>query len=353
MRPQTFEALAPVCPRCLHSDGTEAPLKLAAAYDTRQGMVWQGMVHCGNSDCWMEFPIIDGVPVLVPDPKSFLQNARHQILLREDLDTDLTSLITDALGQGSEFETTQQHLGLYASTHYADLVPGAEGTAQIPAILDAGWSAMEPAAEGPAIDIGTSVGRGAWEVAARRAGPVLGADLNFAMLRMAQTMMLEGRVSFPLRRIGMVYDATEAELSDALASDRVDFWALDALALPFRAGQFAAATAVNVIDCISGPTNMIAEAARVLASGARALFTTPYDWSATVTDPVGWMGGHSQRGATGGDAEPVLTATLANYGLNPVAEAHDVPWHLRVHARSVMQYALHMVVCERASRQSQ
>ena len=348
MRPDIFDALAPVCPRCLHADGTQAPLKLASTHESRQGLVWQGMVHCSNGECWAEYPVIDGIPVLAPDPRTFLQNSRHHVLLRDNLGPDLESLITDALGQGSEFETTRQHLGLYAGTHYADLVSGAEALSQIPAILDTGWSAMEPAPKGPALDLGTSVGRGAWEIAARRAGPVLGADLNFAMLRMAQTLMLEGRVTFPRRRVGVVYDPVEAVLPGALASDRVDFWALDAMALPFPDGRFAAATAVNLVDCISGPTNMIAETARVLAPGARALLTTPYDWSATVTDPVGWMGGHSQRGATGGDAEPVLTATLAAYGLNPVAEAHDIPWHLTVHARSVMHYRLHMMVCERA-----
>lgn len=347
MRTEIFEALAPVCPRCLHTDGIEAPLVLASTYQSRGGLVWQGMIHCSNSDCWMEFPIIDGIPVLVPDPKTFLENARHHVLLRDDLDAELTGLITDALGQGSELETTRQHLGLYAGSHYADWVPDEDGAAQIPAILDTGWNEMQEAPAGPAIDLGASVGRGTWEMAARRAGPVLGTDLNFSMLRMAQTLMLEGRVSFPRRRVGIIYDMIEAELPAELATDRVDFWAVDAMALPFRTSQFSLSTAVNLVDCISGPTNMIAEAARVLAPGARAMFTTPYDWSATITDPVGWMGGHSQRGAVGGAAEPVLTATLAQYGFNPLAESHDVPWLLSLHARSVMHYRLHLVVAER------
>ena len=349
MRLDTFEALAPICPRCLHTDGIEAPLKLASTYQARSDLVWQGMIHCSNTDCWMEFPIIDGIPALVPDPKTFLQNARHHILLRDDLDADLTGLLTDALGQGSELETTRQHLGLYAGSHFSDWVPGEDGAAQIPAILDTGWAEMQQAPDGPAIDLGTSVGRGVWEMAARRPGPVLGADLNFSMLRMAQTLMLEGRVTFPRRRVGIVYDTVEAVLPADRVSDQIDFWALDAMALPFRTGQFATATAVNLVDCISGPTNMIAEASRILAPGARAMLTTPYDWSATVTDPVGWMGGHSQRGVVGGAAEPVLTATLTQYGLNPVAESHDVPWLLNVHARSVMHYALHLVVAERTS----
>jgi hypothetical protein len=60
------------------------------------------------------------------------------------------------------------------------------------------------------------------------------------------------------------------------------------------------------------------------------------------------MGGHSQRGPAAGAAEPVLTATLGRHGLEPVAERHDLPWLLRLHARAEMRYALHLVACRKA-----
>lgn len=346
MRPEVFEALAPICPRCKHVDGEEHPLVLHERTEERAGLVWHGRIHCSNPACWQEFPILDGIPVLVADPVGFLTNSKHQVLLRNDLPADLESMIGDALGPGSDFDTTRHHLSLYAGTHFADWTEDGGG-AQVPAILDAGWSSI-PSQEGAAIDLGTSVGRGVWELAARRAGPVVGADLNFSMLRLGQQLMLEGKATFPRRRIGVVFDPVEVTLPDEMVSDRVDLWAMDCMALPFRSDQFAMATALNLVDCIPGPTDMIVEAARILAAGAGAVFTTPYDWSPAATDPVGWMGGHSQRGPTGGDGEAVLTATLANYGLTPLAESHDIPWALTVHARSVMHYMLHMVVCQRA-----
>ena len=308
-------------------------------------MIWHGMIHCSNADCWMEFPIIDGIPMLVMDPRAFLNNSKHHVLLRDDLPDMLLGMVGDALGPGSDLDTTRQHLSLYAGTHFADWAD-AQGKPQIRPILEAGWSSL-PSAEGPAIDLGTSVGRGVWELAARRNGPVVGADLNFSMLRLGQQLLLEGRATYPQRRVGMVFDPIEVVLPDEIASARVDLWAMDCMALPFRAGQFGLATALNLVDCIPGPTDMIAETARILAPGAGALFTTPYDWSPAATDPVGWMGGHSQRGPLGGAAEPVLAATLNEYGLTPLADAQDVPWEIRVHARSTMQYRLHMVVCER------
>ena len=133
-----------------------------------------------------------------------------------------------------------------------------------------------------------------------------------------------------------------------MAGARVDFWAADCLALPFADGAFGLAGAVNVVDCIAGPTEMLTELARVLMPGAGAFLTTPYDWAETATQMAGWMGGHSQRASHAGAGEPVLKATLDHVGLTPVAEADDVPWTLGIHARSVMHYRLHAVGCRRA-----
>jgi SAM-dependent methyltransferase len=175
----------------------------------------------------------------------------------------------------------------------------------------------------------------------------LGVDLNFAMLRLAQELLLEGRATYDLRRIGLVYDPVEIVVPDDAATDRVDFWAADCIALPLRAASFGLAGAINLVDCIAAPTNMLHEAARVLAPGAPAFFTTPYDWAENATERANWLGGHSDRGPLKGAGEPVLTATLQQAGFEVLSEDDDVPWQLRIHARSVMHYALHLVVCRR------
>jgi hypothetical protein len=82
--------------------------------------------------------------------------------------------------------------------------------------------------------------------------------------------------------------------------------------------------------------------------GGAGLFTTPYDWSpAAVPEIANWFGGHSQRAGHRGAGEPVLKATLEAAGFVPVSEAMDLPWALRLHARSVMHYSLHLVACSR------
>ena len=80
----------------------------------------------------------------------------------------------------------------------------------------------------------------------------LGIDLNFAMLRLASEVLRTGRVSYPRRRVGVVYDRREFPARFANA-ESVDFWACDAAALPFPAGTFSLAVNMNVLDCVSSP----------------------------------------------------------------------------------------------------
>ena len=335
MKTELFEALSPVCPRCLHADQTEAPLIIAERIEERAGHLWHGMLHCSNQACWTEFPVIDGIPILVTDPQDFIRRAQAQVLTRADLAPSLTGLIGDALGQGAEFERDRQHLSLYAHAHFSDWA--GQGPSALAAIAEQAMAALpstdasgagDPKDDGPAVDLGCSVGRGTWELAVDR--PALGLDLNFSMLRLAQHLMVEGRATYPSRRIGLAYDWIDVTLPDTAAARQVDFWAVDVMTLPFRPGTFGRATAINLVDCIAGPANMLHEAARVLAPGAGAVFTTPYDWAETATEKVQWMGGHSDRGPHKGAGEPVLTATLNQLGLTPIAEQTDIPWTLRV-----------------------
>lgn len=322
-------------------------MRLAEVSERRCGLVWFGTIHCSNAACWMEFPIVDGVPVLTADPVTYIANTRHQILMRDDLPASLESMIGDACGQGCDFDTTRHHVGLYARSHFADWRDGDGERPCIAVALSSGLDALGDVGAGLAIDLGGSVGRGGWELAACCDGPVLVADLNFAMLRLGSRLMLEGEVTFPCRRVGIVYDRVSVSLPEEMASDRLDFWLTDVMRMPLRPGAATLATAINLIDCVPGPTDLLKETARLLAPSGGCIVTTPYDWQVSATDPALWFGGHSQRAEAGGAAEPILRATMAHVGLAPVAEAADLPWRLTLHDRSVMHYSLHMIAARR------
>jgi SAM-dependent methyltransferase len=199
------------------------------------------------------------------------------------------------------------------------------------------------------IDIGCSVGRTSFEHAARSSGLVLGIDLSIPMLRLASCALRHGVVRYPRRRVGIVYDEREFPVRFE-GADRVDFWACDVLALPFAAGTFAHATALNVLDCVASPLDMLIALKDVLRAGGTALLSTPYDWSAAATSPAAWIGGHSQRGPHAGASEPLLESLLSGgshpsavQSLRRIASIEHFPWHARLHDRSSVTYDVHVV----------
>ena len=80
------------------------------------------------------------------------------------------------------------------------------------------------------------------------------------------------------------------------------------------------------------------------------ILATPYDWSPSATPVESWLGGHSQRGAHRGASEPVLHALLAEAGLEVIAEEPHLPWRVRLHERSSVDYDVHLVVARRSTR---
>ncbi len=180
---------------------------------------------------------------------------------------------------------------------------------------------------------------------------MLGLDRNLALLRLARRAG-EGVVSYPRRRIGLVYDRRRFPVA-AEGAARVDFWACDALALPFAPGVADLAAALNLLDCVAEPRRLLAGLAESVRPGGRVLLATPYDWSTRATPVDTWVGGHSQRAEHRGAGEPFLRALLQEgaheqsvRGLRLLAEA-DLPWQTRLHDRSAMLYRAHLLALAR------
>jgi SAM-dependent methyltransferase len=318
-----------------------------------------GVLHCSEPSCQQEYPVLDGIPILVPNVRAYLADNFFHLTLRDDLPEALQSLLGDASGPGTPYDATRQHLSTYAWDHYEDLSPDAPAEAPGPGALsrclEEGLTLIgaEDGVPAPILDIGCAVGRSAFDLAARADGPVLGVDVNFAMLQVAQGVLRDGAVRYPRRRVGLVYDRRQFPLAPP-GRERVDFWACDALALPFRAGLFALASAFNVLDCVATPSGFLQSLAGVLQPKAKALLSTPYDWSANVTPVEAWIGGHSQRGPEQGASEPLLRRLLDPTqgrpeglgGLRLLGEKERVPWQARIHERSTVAYAAHLVAVE-------
>lgn len=320
-------------------------------------MILEGVLVCTSPSCLHEYPVIDGIPILVADLRTFMTQNMFAALARQDLGPSLQSLIGDCLGPGSALDAQRQQLSTYAHDHYEDLAPDAReaGKAGFAArLIREGLGGIGEIADGPVVDLGCAVGRTTFELARALDRPVLGIDLNVGMLRLAARVLSGQGVCYPLRRVGMVYDQRQFDVSlDGL--DHVDFWACDATCLPLGDHSVALAASLNVIDCLASPYDHLKELARVLLAGGRAIISSPYDWNPGATPVEAWIGGHSQRSETGGQSDVILRSLLAGGGhpqaiesLQLVDESPDLPWQLRLHDRGLMQYQVHLLTVQKS-----
>jgi SAM-dependent methyltransferase/uncharacterized protein YbaR (Trm112 family) len=358
VRRRHFEALRPVCPVCRNVEtGAASAVRLAGVLREEQEVVLEGTLCCGNDACQREYPIIDGIPLLIPAIRTYVSENLLPIFARADLSATTESILGDCCGPGSALDGIRQRLSSYAWDHYAAFDPG-ETTADpapgsVVRLLDTLLGVAGDWPGGPILDAGCSVGGVALELAERFDALVLGVDLNFAMLRLAAEVLRTGKVRYPRRRVGLVYERREFPVPLG-RPENVDFWACDVTALPLPEGSLAAVVSLNVLDSVNSPVEHLRSLARVLAPGGKALLGCPYDWAPSATPLEGWLGGHSQRGPDGGTSEPVLRRLLTPgahpwsvAGLELRAECEAVPWSVRLHERSTVSYRVHGVVAEK------
>ncbi|MQA92537.1 MAG: methyltransferase domain-containing protein [Gemmatimonas sp.] len=357
LRLRHFEALRPVCPVCRAGAASGSLLAIAHVYREVSGHIVEGILHCANPLCQREYPVIDGIPLLIGNLRHFISENPLRVLLRRDLEPPLESLIGDCLGSGSDFDHVRQQVSAYAWEHYGDLDPARTAEDLHPGTmlgaLEAGLRAVEQVPPGPILDVGCGCGRSTFDLAERTGELVLGVDLHYPMLQVATGVLQQSVARYPLRRVGLVYDQREFEVQ-IRGRENVDFWACDATALPFDPGTFPLAVGLNVLDSVYSPREFLSELASVLRPGGRTVLTCPYDWTAGATPVEAWLGGHSQRSPLAGSSEAVLRAMLTPgaspsgvEGLRIIAELDDLPWRVRLHDRATMNYRLHLIVAER------
>ncbi|MCG6916920.1 MAG: methyltransferase domain-containing protein [Deltaproteobacteria bacterium] len=322
--------------------------------------ILEGVLVCSNADCLGEYPIIDGVPIVVADLRNYVSQNIIPILSRSDLSETTESLLGDCCGPGSAFDSYRQHLSTYTFDHYGNLDSNeSEDAPVLPGsvlnLLKQGLTGLDKKVGGAAIDLGCAVGRTSFELARTIDDLIIGVDLNFAMLRTAAAILHHGRVAYPKRRVGIVFDKREFAAAFE-GSSKVDFWACDATLLPFADESFALAASLNVIDCVQSPYDHLKELGRVLKANGGAIICAPYDWNVNVTPAETWLGGHSQRSESRGASENMLRSLLAGgehpYALQElelISESEALPWSLRLHDRSFMNYLVHLLVVRKRS----
>lgn len=357
------ELFQPICPRCKSQrPGDAQPLTLQVLSDLgEEGYVEEGLFQCPSAECGAVYPILGGIPFLMPQVQSFVNDNITTIMSDKKYAAPLMNLIGEFCNQGSQYETMRQHISCYAWDHYGledpseVKQPSQHRPGNIVRLLEKGLellknseSSLDRDQQGLILDIGCGVGRTTWELANRTSRWTLGLDLHLPMLKMAHQVLRDKRVRYELRRTGLIYELKDFPFEQEGAS-HIDFWACDAMCLPFPDHSVDQCVALNVLDCVSAPSQVLREVANVTKDGSQSLFSTPYDWTAQVTPQSEWIGGTSHRSHLEGDARSTVLRFIEQYRakfgpptLELLADCAVFPWLVRLHERSFLHYDCHL-----------
>jgi SAM-dependent methyltransferase len=285
-----------ICPACLPA---EKPLR-ATALNEAGGDVLEGGLECPACNCC--YPIVKGVAVLLPEPK------------------------TAELRANDRYESPAV-IASYLWSHYGDLFGDPEAT-------DAyvRWADLIDRVSGPALDTGCAVGRLTFEMG-RHSELAIGIDRSLSFVQLARRLKQEGRLAVRLPLEGRLTEPKAIVLPSGWRRECCEFLVADAQSLPFPRGTFNVSSSLNMVDKLPRPRRHLDEVNRVAApTGAQLLFADPFSWSAAVAPSKEWLGGTTRGSFAGGGRENVRRFLESQ--LSPpwrVTRAAAVWWKLRSH----------------------
>jgi SAM-dependent methyltransferase len=256
-------------------------------------------------ECGAVYPIVDGVPRVAP----------------------VTSSAPEVLD-----DLTLEHLSIYLEADWASA-----GAEQLHARIAA--RASEPVAD--AVELGCSAGRIVAELA-KGAKHVVGIDVNASILARAKRLLDGETVTYQRRMIGTSYE--EATVSGiALDASRFTLVSGDALDPPLVPGHYDRVVALNVLDAVPHPRQLLAVMSGLCAPGGELIIASPYQWHDGVVAVEERFGGADPAG------ELVRILTSGELGVPYVIlEQAEVPWALRRNARSTITFQSHYVRARKA-----
>jgi len=282
-------------------------------------------------ECGRRYPVVDGVPIVMAEPGEFLRGEMATIVER-DMAPDVAAALVEHGPDDVPYARLLEHLSIYLDAHWGDRAePAPDGVAAEP------W-ALRPIVERiralpkarAAIELGCSVGRVLAEMPAES---VYGLELQFGAVRRARRLLAGERVSYARRMIGRSYAAASAS---GIKSD-VTLVCGDAMDAPFVPGAFDRVVALNMLDSVAHPRQLLAVVDALCEVGGEIVLASPYAWQSSVMQEHERFGGADPAGAL---REIVAGGLSMSYA---IVEEAEVPWTLRRDARSSVTYRTHYV----------
>ncbi len=352
-----------VCP----SPGCAGSLAPSPSFDPRypnpaQQELTEAVLSCRT--CGDEYPVLLGVAVLEVDLGAYLGAFWDEIEscaaelsglhISREMRTYLgiASAFTGQPGPVTRSPDLQWTTSPYLQAHFdpgslaGDLAPGwwksavdnhvAEKNEPYAWLLTAARERSGGPAGGLAIDVGTSVGRGAAELASLYDYSV-GVDRSFRAILAARRHLLGEPC--PLETYALETEKGRWEPRTLPQADHpasLDFVVASGAALPLRAGSTSCVAALNVLCAASDPLEMLADFCRVLTSGGTLLLSSPF-WSDATPE--------GETPLAAGGPEYLRKALSPEFEI--VAEQDQIPWLLRVAKRRWDVYLCHCLVATR------
>jgi SAM-dependent methyltransferase len=286
-----------ICPQCL-------PAQLALSADIREARaedIVTGELTCPA--CGGRYPIQEGIAVVLPEQT------------RDGLD--------DQKGYNAP-----GMLSAYLWSHFGDLFdePQATDAYRI-------WSTGFNKSGGNALDVGCAVGRLSFELT-RSHHRVIGVDTSIAFIRKAREILSRRRLDFDLIVEGHLSEPRSCDFSPDYDFSRVEFIVADALALPFRRGDFATVAAINLLEKVPDPLKHLMEVNRVMGEhGSTFLFSDPFSWDEAVSPPELWLSGNGNAQYSPRGIDTIRRLFSGEYGIfsPPLTITADgnVAWKIR------------------------